>query len=407
MAAPTSITAWLQSLPIVWLTGNTNGAADAAAQGSVYDGQVDLIKSAVEARFPDTTPSDGLPYVGDNFGLIQGKQESDTTFRTRCKAAWDQWALAGTWAELLFQLYFTCGLTAQSAFIVQQNGLIYSLASNPGPTDDPTSLLVIDGAGGNPSISSVNPLLPVQVSIAVGGALGTMQFIVLYDGNNYGPVTSAARDPYEYIIPGTRTVLRFTPASYVLGSFYQIGTDGVITYFGGATFTLTQTSAPWWTFDTNTDLCSRFALIIGNPPPSSISIVARATFDGSTDTVTADWSYPFDSVDYLTLVSVVTTDSTSPVVTVTAQDASTVTITASAPFTGYVDLLGWVAGTNPFASPSLSLQNLISLIVDRWKPAKAKFMGTTVDVDGSLWGFPVGLKWGASGLKWGSSSLRF
>lgn len=405
MAAPTSITQWMQNLPIVWLTGNTNGAADAAAQGSVYDGQVDLIKSAVEARFPDTAPADGLPYVGDNFGLIQGKQESDSTFRIRCKAAWDQWALAGTWAELLFQLYFTCGLEGVS--IVQQNGLVYSLSSAPGPTDDPTELLIIDGADGNPSMD-VNPAYQVQVTITTGGALGTMAFSVLYNGVTYGPTTSRAGDLYSYFVPGTRTVLRFKPASYVLASFYIIAVDGTITTFGGATFTLSQTSAPWWRFDDDDDKCSRFALLIDGPVPSSMAITSRLTFDGTTGTVTGDWSYPFDGADYLTALSVVTTDGSSPVVTVTAQDASTVTVTASAPFTGYVDLLGWTAGSNPFCSPSLSLQNLISLIVERWKPAKAIFMGTVVDVSGYLWGWPLGTRWGQAGLKWGDSmSVRF
>lgn len=321
MAAPTTISQWFRNLPIAWLTGNTVGQADADAQGQVFDEQVDLIKQAVEARFPDTTPTDGLPHVGADRGLIQGFNESNDTFRARCKAAWDQWALAGTWAELLYQLHFTCGLAAGSAVIVQQNGLAYSLTGTPEPTDDPTTLLQIDDLG----------------------------------------------DSYRITYP-----------------------DPV----------------PWWTFDDEHEKCARFALIVQSPIPGSICITARATFDGTTDTVTADWSWPFDSAAYLTMQSVTTTDGSSPVVVVSAQDAATVTVTASAPFEGYVDLIGWTTGSNPFASPSLSTQNLISLICNRWKPAKATFMGTYVLATGWMLGWPL-VSLGDAGLTLGDSLVTF
>ncbi len=329
MSAPVNLTEWMKGLPICWLVSNTVGAADATAQGTVYDGQVDLIKQAVEARFPDTTPVDGLPYVGDNFGLIQGKLESDDDFRERCRLAWDQWALTGTWAELLYQLYFTCGLTNFYTQIVQQNGLAYYLdVASLAVTDDPTAVL----------------------------------------------------------------------ATTELGLNYNVGD------FSGV---------PWWTFDTQDDMCARFAIIIGKPAwgatpgplPPSIQITARATFTAESS-VTADWSYPFDGPDYLTMFSVTPLDSSSPVVSVTAQDAATVTVTSSAPFTGYVDLIAWTADSNPFASPPQSLKNLIEVIANRWKPAKAKFMGTIVLVSGAVWGWPANLTWGASGLNWGDSLVE-
>ncbi len=327
MAAPDSITAWMKGLPIVWLVGNENGQADATAQGTVYDGQVDLIKQAVEARFPDNTPADGLPYVGDNFGLIQGKLETDDFFRERCRLAWDQWAMAGTWVELLYQLYFTCGLDPVVTTIVQQNGLAYSLQDLYYPSTDPT------------------------------------------------------------------TVLQITQ----LGLNYNVGD---------------LSGVPWWTFDDQDDMCARFAILIGNPfvgftypLPNSISITGRATFTAS-DSAVATLSYPMDGPDYLTAMSVVSTDSSSPIVAVTAQDAETVTVTASAPFTGYVDLLAWTAGSNPFASPPQSLRNLITLIVNRWKPAKAKFMGTIIDISGPVWGWPIDMTWGDAGLVWGNSLVE-
>lgn len=238
MAIPTSITEWLQNLPIVWLTGNANGAADAAAQGSVYDGQVDLIKQAVEARFPDTTPADGMPYVGDNFGLIQGISENDAEFRIRCRTAWDQWALSGTWVELLYQLYFTCGIGGSNTYIVQQNGLAYSLSGTP--------------------TAGQSPILLLSIS--------------LLDLN------------------------------YSVGDF-----SGV----------------PWWTFDNNDDLCARFAVVM---------------------------------------------------------------LTSDLP------------------TPTASSESILNVIVNRWKPAKAKYMGLFALTTGLLWGYPIGSQWGGGGLTWGGTS---
>ena len=267
----------------------------------------------------DCCAADALPYVGDNTGLIQGAQESDTTFRARTKAKNDQWALAGTWAELLYQLYFTCGLEAGSAFIVQQNGQAYSLTANPSVSTNPTSILQIDNLGDNPTL-------------------------------------------------------------------------------------LYPDATPWWSFtaDERTDLCSRFALIINGPLPTSICPTMRITFTAASSG-TGTWDYPFDGPDYDTLWSLTTTDSTIPLVAITAQDANTVAVTASAAFTGYVDVIGWPTGGNPFAGASQSMQNLITLLCNRWKPAKALFMGTIVDVSGVLWGWPIGTKWGDAGLKWGDS----
>ena len=220
MANPRTITEWLQRLPIGWLVGNTNGAADAGAQGSVYDAEVTRIKEAVQARFPDTAPSDGLGLVGADRKLIQGALESDDDFRERCKDSWSQWALAGTWAELLFQLYWTCNLQAGSTYIVQQNGKAYSLTSNPGPTTDPTtllqiedcaeSLLVGDGTGTpwwtfdgrddlcarfalvvtGPLPPSLQPTCRVTFDGTSSSATGTWTYP--WDGNDYHVLTAVA-----------------------------------------------------------------------------------------------------------------------------------------------------------------------------------------------------------------------
>lgn len=318
---PESISAWLKSLPVPWLVSYDNGAADASAQGAVYDDQVEQVREAVKARMPQLAPSDALPVIGGDRQLIQGYAESDANFRTRCQIVWEQWALAGTWAEMLYQLYWSCGLDCGSTWIVQQNGYAYSLSANPAVDTDPTTLLVVTELGTNVTVDYPNAI-------------------------------------------------------------------------------------PWWTFDGNSSLCARFAIIISGALPNTIQITARATFDGTTDTVTTPWSGPFDDASYLTLSSLTSTDGAIPLFSVTAKTPTTVTVSASAAFTGYVDLLGFELGSNPFAAPALSTQNLIKNIAKTWKPAKAKYMGAWIVISGAVYGWPISETWG-SGLNWGSGSSAF
>jgi hypothetical protein len=325
VAEQQTIAQWLQSLPISWLFNREHGYAAASAEGALYDGQVTLLKEAVKARMPLVAPVGSLPQIGGDRKLIQGYNESDDVFRVRLQYAFEQWALAGTWVELLYQLYFTLGFEAGSAYIVQQNGLAYTLSANPEPDEDPAPLLVVS----------------------------------------------------------------------------ELGLNYNITY---------PTPVPWWSFDARDDLCSRFAIILGpGALPASIQPRARATFDGTSSSVVADWTWGWDITNYRMLVSpAVTTDGTAPVVVVdsSANTNTTVTVNASAPFTGYVDVLGFVNGTNPFASPSASTQNLINQVVATWRPAKATFMGTWVSVTGNQWGWPIGRTWG-SGIKWGAASHAY
>jgi hypothetical protein len=317
--ASQSIAEWLAALPIPWLVARDVGADGAAAEGAVYDEQVALVKEAVKARFPDDGPADALPYMGADRKLIQGYAESDDEFRTRCRTVWQQWEAAGTWAELLFQLYWSCGLDTGSTWIVQQNGYAFNLIANPDADEDPLALLNVTALGDNFSITYPAPV-------------------------------------------------------------------------------------PWWTYDSRDDLCSRFALVIDGPLPGTICVTARAVFDGTSDTATATWSGPWDDTDYSAMSGApVTTDGTIPLVVVSEKTRTTATVQASAPFTGYVDLLGWLPGSNPFAGPSAQTTNTIRKVVKTWKPAKARYMGAFVLVDGVMWGWPIGTTWGQSGLKWGDS----
>lgn len=133
MSDPRSIVEWLQSLPIPWLVANPVGKADVGAYGSVLDSEVALTKLAVKASFPELAPADALPHLGNEMGLIQqgtiaGAAESNSAFGTRLRKVWENdWPAAGTPASILMELYRALGYT--NAYIVQQNGLLYSLTT--------------------------------------------------------------------------------------------------------------------------------------------------------------------------------------------------------------------------------------------------------------------------------------
>lgn len=50
------------------------------------------------------------------------------------------------------------------------------------------------------------------------------------------------------------------------------------------------------------------------------------------------------------------------------------------------------------------LADQLNALVKVWKPAKARYMGAWVVVSGSIWGWPLGVTWGAGGRLWGGVS---
>jgi len=140
---------WMQSLPISWLvSGTSDSVADAGAWPQLADVQVDRLKDAVEARFPDKAPADALAHIGSERGLVQGGSiagtaESNTAFATRLRTAWDlAWPYAGTPLAILLNLYYSLGY--QNVAIVQQNGRIYRLTTPPAA--DPTTSIAVTNA---------------------------------------------------------------------------------------------------------------------------------------------------------------------------------------------------------------------------------------------------------------------
>jgi hypothetical protein len=154
----------------------------------------------------------------------------------------------------------------------------------------------------------------------------------------------------------------------------------------------------WWQFaeqyslDTqasDTDCCSRFAVLFPTgsiPAPFLLGDIARATFTAS-DTAPVTWSVPFSAgmTNYLVQCGpAIVTDGGGPV-TVSA-DASTrtlsgVTVRASAPFTGYCDVV---------ASPGLSGpdRQRLQATLAKWRPAKASCVGVYVCIQGKFMAWP-------------------
>lgn len=163
---PSSFVEWAKNLPIPWLFGGPNGELDAASWPAVLDGQVTTLKDAVKARFPSYAPTDALPHIGGDRLLLQGASETNPSFITRLKSAWDDWARAGTQLELLAQLYW---IGFPGAVIVQQNGLAYSLSGAPTAGADPTPLLTVTNLS---TIGTALTPYPTYVEFAAGKSTG-------------------------------------------------------------------------------------------------------------------------------------------------------------------------------------------------------------------------------------------
>lgn len=175
---------------------------------------------------------------------------------------------------------------------------------------------------------------------------------------------------------------------------------------------------PWWTFDNNTDFCSRFALLYNSPSPSFYT-TGRAIFS-ATNSATLTWSRPFGDTTYLTIPGKAVVTDGLPGVTVSLDGTSLTTtgatVNASDAFTGWVDVLAWQASaTDPFVdihAPDLArLQNVIR----KWRPAKATCVGVYVAVQDIWWGPSrivqgfggyqmAAITWG-DGTNWGPSTV--
>lgn len=99
--------------------------------------------------------------------------------------------------------------------------------------------------------------------------------------------------------------------------------------------------------------------------------------------------------------SYLTGDSATGVVTLATHSGWTFDGTPPAIWNQFGVIFG--ADVSGLADGSASAQQLNAL-VKTWKPSKARFMGTWIVVSGSIWGWPIGVKWGDALRTWGGSS---
>lgn len=150
--------------------------------------------------------------------------------------------------------------------------------------------------------------------------------------------------------------------------------------------------APWWLLDSDTDYCSRFVVLFPTPTAPFYTL-GRATFSNSSS-ATLTWANAFPDATYQIVPGKpVITDGSGVFVTVavdgTTKTGGGATVYASGEFTGYVDVLAFQAGANPFADlHPVDLRRLQS-VIGKWRPAKARCMGVYVATQGKFMGWPV------------------
>jgi hypothetical protein len=176
-------------------------------------------------------------------------------------------------------------------------------------------------------------------------------------------------------------------ASLTIGTLGTIATALTSSKAGGPTI---PAGNPWWLFDSNTALCSRFAILLPTQPAFWMHR-GVATFAG-TDTAAVVWSQPFPpGATYQTVVGAPQT-SDGPVVVVvdSASKTSTgVTLLASDAFTGTVDVFAWAAGENPLCCPNASALANLRRTIALWRPGKAKCVGVYANTVGKFVGWPL------------------
>lgn len=169
---------------------------------------------------------------------------------------------------------------------------------------------------------------------------------------------------------------------------------------------------PWFAFDSNTDFCSRFAVIFAGTLPSSFMTSGVATFTGTEDGSTAHpwptvtWNNQFGDLTYKIQPGAVTlVDGLGPIVVSADTRTKTTTgvqIMASASFIGSVDALAWQAGANPYTDLHPADLARLQTTVSKWKPAKGTCWGLFSIVGGEMWDYPPGLTWDGDSNTWDS-----
>jgi hypothetical protein len=334
---------------VPWLAGGTNGQAEGGAWPAFLDYLIGQLIAARYVAYPDRTPSDALSHLGGDRLLTQGPSESEANFRLRTKTAWGNspitlpsaqtglpavqsggpssgWALAGTWLQLLEELYWG-GFT--DVYIVQQNGYAFNLSGAPVVAADNSALLVR------------TPCSSLSVSL-----------------------TSSVTPPT------TSTTGRAIPAGNVWWQFAE---------------SRSANSRP-----SDTDYCNRFALFFPGSLPSQFMTVGTATFTASdTATVTWNNAFPTTSYHVQVGIPTIDSGGpVSVVADLTSLTLTGCALLASGAFTGSVSVLAWQDGANPYADLHPADLSRLQSLIGTWRP-NALCVGAYVLVQGSMYGWPV------------------
>jgi hypothetical protein len=149
----------------------------------------------------------------------------------------------------------------------------------------------------------------------------------------------------------------------------------------------------WWTFDSDTDFCSRFAVLFPGPLPSLFMTWGRATFVNAL-TAPVVWNNAFTDTSYAVLRGVITINSLADGIVSVSVDGSTktptgVTLRASEAFNGTVDAIAYPPGSNPFANLSGAAMARLRSAITKWRPGKATCLGVYALLQGNFIGWPV------------------
>jgi hypothetical protein len=321
--ARTNFVSWYRSLPVPWLVSGVNGQAEGGTWPAAVDTQTVLLDAARKQAYPDYAASDALSHLGGDRKLVQGPGESDANFRIRLKGVWDDWARAGTWLELLVQMWWG---GFQNAVIVQQNGLASTLIGAPTAGVDPTPLYV------ETTCSALSVALTSNVN------------------------------------PPTATVTgRAIPSG---NAWWQ--------------FADTRSANP---NVSDTDYCNRFAILFPGPLPSQFMTVGTATFVASdTATVTWNNAFPTTSYHVQPGAVTVTDGGGAPIVTASGLTLTGCTASSSGAFTGTCTFLAWQDGANPYADLHPLDLSKLQFTIATWRP-NALCVGVYAVAQGSMYGW--------------------
>jgi hypothetical protein len=125
------------------------GRAFLEAFGAMKDAQVARAKEAVKARMPGVCPADALAILGGERGIDRGLTESEESFRSRVRSAWDVWRWAGTPYGLLLAFYWAGYRPTSGKVVLQtQGGKQHELRADFDPAvHTPENAIVVTNLG--------------------------------------------------------------------------------------------------------------------------------------------------------------------------------------------------------------------------------------------------------------------